>query len=438
MNQPELLPPMRLPRALLDPRLEGLGRADDEGLVAVRLEHVEGRISAIHPWPQPGTGSLPPQGAGELPLAITPPVEPHAHLDKPFTAAAFPNRDSTVAGAFAANCEEAQSRDQQGVLARGDQALALAWGHGLRALRSHVDSLGAAAAPSWEALTTLRQRWAGRLELQLVAMVPIQHWLSPEGEALAARVAAAAGILGGVIGPPFAPRSRDRDGVVALLRLAERLGCAVDLHIDEGSSDPGRGVAMVSRERLAQRSELPLVCSHASSMALLAEGPCQRLCDAIAAAGIGVIALPTTNLWLLGRRAGHTPLHRIQAPIRQLQLAGVEVALGGDNVQDPWYPGGAFDPIELLRLAALISHVVPWQRQGLAPFTSAPARLLGLAWDGVLRLGAPADLLVLGASSWRQLLAQAPQRRVLRGGQWLPPPPGERLSPLLASLPRCP
>ncbi len=438
MNQPELLPPLRLPRALLDPRLEGLGRADDEGLVAVRLEHVEGLISAIHPWPQPGTGPLPPQGSGELPLAITPPVEPHAHLDKPFTAAAFPNRDGTVAGAFAANCEEAQSREQQGVLVRGEQALALAWGHGLRALRSHVDSLGTAAAPSWEALTTLRQRWAGRLELQLVAMVPIQHWLSPEGEALAARVAAAAGVLGGVIGPPFASRSRDRDGLVALLRLAERLGCAVDLHIDEGSSDPGRGVAMVSRERLDQRSEVPLVCSHASSMALLAEAPCQRLCEAIAAAGIGVIALPTTNLWLLGRRAGHTPLHRIQAPIRQLQLAGVEVALGGDNVQDPWYPGGAFDPIELLRLATLISHVVPWQRQGLAPFTSAPARLLGLAWDGVLRLGAPADLLVLGASSWRHLLAQAPQRRVLRGGQWLPPPPGERLSPLLASLPRCP
>lgn len=438
MNQPELLPPLRLPRALLDPRLEGLGPADDEGLVAVRLEHVEGRISAIRPWPEPGTGPLQTQGSGELPLAITPPVEPHAHLDKPFTAAVFPNRDGTMAGAFAANSEEAQSRDLEGVLARGEQALELASGHGLRALRSHVDSLGAAAAPSWEALTTLRQRWAGRLELQLVAMVPIQHWLSPEGEALAVRVAAAAGVLGGVIGPPFASRSRDRDGVVALLRLAERLGCAVDLHIDEGSSDPGRGVAMVSRERLAQRSEVPLVCSHASSMALLAEAPCQRLCAAIAAAGIGVIALPTTNLWLLGRRKAHTPLHRIQAPIRQLQLAGVEVALGGDNVQDPWYPGGAFDPIELLRLATLISHVVPWQRQGLATFTSAPALLLGLAWDGVLRLGAPADLLVLGASSWRQLLAQAPQRRVLRGGQWLPPPPGERLSPLLASLPRCP
>ncbi|MFZ0407018.1 MAG: amidohydrolase family protein [Cyanobium sp.] len=436
MNGPELLPPLRLPRALLDPRLQDLGPSDDDGLVAVRLEHQEGRISAIRPWPDPGPSAPQRLAAAALPLAITPPVEPHAHLDKPFTAAAFPNREGTVAGAFAANIAEAQSRDLEAVLARADQGLELAWSHGLRAIRSHIDSLGVAASPSWEALLSLRQRWAGRLELQLVAMVPVQHWLSPEGEQLARRVAAAAGVLGGVIGPPFASRRRDRDGLEALLRLADRLGCAVDLHIDEGSSDPGRGVAMVSRLLLEQRSAVPLVCSHASSMALLADRPCQRLCEAIADAGIGVVALPTTNLWLLGRRADHTPVQRIQAPIRQLQRAGVEVALGGDNVQDPWYPGGAFDPIELLRLAALISHVVPWQRQGLAPFSTVPSRLLGLDWDGVLRVGAPADLLVLGAGSWQQLLAQAPQRRLLRGGQWQPPPAAESPSPLLSCLPR--
>ncbi|MEI6031957.1 MAG: amidohydrolase family protein [Synechococcaceae cyanobacterium ELA739] len=435
MSSPELLPPLRMPRALLDPRLGTLGAADAQGLVAVRLEHGGGRICAIHPWPDPGSSCQAELASAELPLAITPPVEPHAHLDKPFTAAAFPNWEGTVAGAFAANIEESRSRDLQGVLTRAERGLALGWSQGLRAIRSHIDSLGVAADPSWEALLSLRQRWADRLELQLVAMVPIQHWLTPAGEALAQRVAAAAGILGGVIGPPFASRRQDREGLVALLRLAERLGCGVDLHIDEGSSEPGRGVAMVCRLMLEQRSAVPLVCSHASSMALLAERPCRRLCEAIAAAGIGVIALPTTNLWLLGRRAGRTPLLRIQAPIRQLQSAGVEVALGGDNVQDPWYPGGAFDPVELLRLASLTSHVVPWQRQGLAPFTTAPSRLLGLAWDGVVRPGAPADLLVFGAGSWGQLLAQAPQRRVLRGGQWLPPPASERPSPLLSCLP---
>lgn len=42
-----LLPPMRLPRALLDPQLR-LPAADDQGLVAVRLEQADGRIRAIH------------------------------------------------------------------------------------------------------------------------------------------------------------------------------------------------------------------------------------------------------------------------------------------------------------------------------------------------------------------------------------------------------
>ena len=109
----------------------------------------------------------------------------------------------------------------------------------------------------------------------------------------------------------------------------------------------------------------------------------------------------------------------------------MRLAIGGDNVQDPWYPGGDFDPIELLRLAAPLCQLMPWQRLGLAPFSTAAAAVLQLAWDGVVRVGAPADLVLLGAGSWGELLARPPQRRVLRGGQWLPPPEQELPSPLL-------
>jgi cytosine deaminase len=43
------------------------------------------------------------------------------------------------------------------------------------------------------------------------------------------------------------------------------------------------------------------------------------------------------------------------------------------------------------------------------------------------------DLLVLGASSWGELLARPPRRRVLRAGRWLAPPLSEEPSPLLAA-----
>jgi cytosine deaminase len=357
-------------------------------------------------------------------------VEPHAHLDKCFTAEAFPNRSGTLAGALVQNHKEAAGRSLAVVLERAEQALERAWRQGLRAVRSHIDSGGPGGRPSWEALLDLRQRWAGRVELQLVALVPVAHWSTREGEELARWVVERGGLLGGVLGPPYGHGRQDREALAALLALAERLGTAVDLHVDEADCEPGRGVQLVLAVQRQLRSAVPLTCSHAASLALLGERRLERLAEQLADAQVAVVALPLTNLWLLGRRPERTPLLRVQAPIRSLQRAGVTVALGGDNVQDPWYPGGDFDPIELLRLSPLTSHLWPAERQGLAPFTTAPARLLGLTWDGLVREGAPADLVLLAAESWSELLARTPQRRVLRGGRWLPPPPCQLPSPL--------
>ena len=450
-----LLPPLRIPRCLLDP-CTPLPPADRDGLVLVCLEHGEGRIRAIRPavssppsaqatapppWgtsTDPATAPLPivpPLLATEAPLALTPLVDAHVHLDKAWSADAFPNPAGTMAGALAANLDEIALRTPEAVLERGERALELAWRHGCRALRSHVDSLGPAAAGSWEALLTLRQRWAGRLDLQLVALAPLIHWASPEGQEQARRVAGAGGLLGAVVGPPFARRSYDRERLNGLLRLADRLGCGIDLHIDESDRLPALGLRRLAGLLERQPCSVPITCSHVSSMALLADAPLARLADRLAALEVAVVALPLTNLWLLGKREGHTPWRRPQAPLQQLQAAGVTVAVASDNVRDPWYPGGNFDPLELLRLAPLISQHQPWQRRGLAPFSSGAARLLDLPWDGVLRVGSPADLVVLGCSSWGELLARPPERRVLRAGCWLPPPRSAAGAGSLAGLP---
>lgn len=424
-----LLPPVRLPRALLDPRQASLGCGDADGLVAVRLELEGERLARIHPCAAAAGGQTP-----APPLAITPPVDAHVHLDKAFTWGAHPNRAGTMAGALAANLREGAGRRRGQVLERGERALERAWRYGLRALRSHVDSGGPGAEPSWRALLELRERWRGRVELQLVALVPLAAWATAEGQALARRVAAAGGLLGGVLGPPYPRSGGEAADLRALLQLAERLDCGVDLHVDEGAQQPGAGVALLIRQLERGGWRLPITCSHSSSMGLLAEGPRRRLAERMAALGLAVVALPTTNAWLLGRRHGLTTPERPLAPVRLLQQAGVAVALGADNVQDPWYPGGDFDPVELLRLSLRAVQLAPWQRQGLMPFTTVPSRLLGLAWDGVLRPGSPADLLVLGAGSWSELLARPPRRRVLRAGRWLPPAPDAEPDPRLEAF----
>lgn len=420
------LPPLAIPRSLLDPTL-ALPPADGEGLVRVCLQHRNGWITHLipHEGPEPAEG---------IPLALPPLVEPHAHLDKAFTAPLHTNLTGTMEEALRVNHQEAAQRTPELLWERAERALEQAWRYGLRAIRSHVDSGGAWAEPCWEVLGSLRQRWAGRVELELVALVPIDHWLSREGEALARRVAAAHGLLGGVLGPPYRLHGGEREALIALFRLAEREGIGIDLHIDESDQPPPRGLTLVMEVLKDQRLAVPLVASHASSMGLMEDRALRQLADAMAQADVGVVALPTTNLWLLDRDPERTPSRRPKAPIRQLQQAGVTVAIGADNVQDAWFPGGDFDPIELIRFSSLASHLLPWQRAGLAPFTTCPARLMHLPWDGVLRIGAPADLVVLAATSWIDLLARSPQRRVLRHGAWLPPPQREQLSPLLGPL----
>ena len=415
---------LQLPRLLLDPCQRDLPCGDADGLVPVQLELEAGRVAAIRPLAAP-------QG---LPLALTPLVEAHAHLDKAFSWEQHPNRSGQMADALSVNLREGEQRTLEQVRQRAGRALDQAWRYGLRAIRSHIDSGGAGAAPSWEALLSLQQQWRGRVELQLVALVPISHWSTEAGRALAQRVALAGGLLGGVLGPPYPRARRDRQALQGMLALAEQLGCGIDLHVDESGEAPGQGVALLLEQLERHRPDLPITCSHASSMGLLPLAAQQRLAERLARLQVDVVALPTTNLWLLGRRGDHDLAQRPLAPVRQLQRAGVVVAVGGDNVQDPWDPGSDLDPLELLRLASRVCHCPPWQRQGLTPFTAAPARLLGLAWDGILRQGSPADLVITSATSWSELMARPPQRRVLRGGQWLPAAPTEQPSPALARL----
>ncbi|MFM7549347.1 MAG: cytosine deaminase, partial [Cyanobacteriota bacterium] len=213
----------RVPRSLLDAQGAVGPTPDEDGCLAVALDWAEGRITSIVPLDSDRT-------AAPLPLVLTPLVEPHAHLDKVFTASAFPNREGTMQAALAANRREWTARTAEQVLERGERALELAWRQGVRAIRSHLDGGGPVARPSWEALRQLQQRWRGRVELQLVLLAPLQFWSTPEGERQARELAATGGWIGGVLGPPYRFNAAVPQQLLQLLRLAERLGAGVDLH----------------------------------------------------------------------------------------------------------------------------------------------------------------------------------------------------------------
>ncbi len=381
-----------------------------EGLCSLRIGWREGLITSLE--------TIPKESASSLKLLLPRLVEPHAHLDKAFTWREVPNLKGRYQEAFEANLQEHKNRTPHLVYERAQRALKLALKNGIRAVRSHVDSFGTSSELTWEALLTLQDEWHSLIELQLVALVPLEFWTSKQGHSLATRLAKSGGLMGGVLNPPM-DREGSRSSLMHMLKLANELGCGIDLHIDESETQPAEGLNLLIEVLDQSETNIPITCSHASSMGLLPLNKIRRLADRLAQHSVNVIALPLTNFWLLGREARRTPVQRPLAPIFHLQRAGVTVAVGGDNVQDPWFPAGGFDPISLMALSMPLAQLAPWDRLGLAPFTTSASALMDLEWDGTIQIGSPVDFVLLEASSWSEALSTPPLRTIIANGEWI-------------------
>jgi len=264
----------------------------------------------------------------------------------------------------------------------------------------------------------LMKKWQEKIFLQFVALVPLEFWQTDEGDLLAQKVASNGDLLGGVIAPPFNKRKTFKS-LLHLVQLANRLNCDIDLHIDESQSDAAGGLKLLLEVLGQVKNEISITCSHLSSMGLLREKEISFLANKMAKNRLKVVALPLTNSWLLGRKDRSTLTKRPLAPIFQLQKAGVDVSVGGDNINDSWFPLSNFDPINLMSFSMPIAHLSPWDRLGLSPFTWSPADLLSLKWDGLFQNGSPADFVLLDSNSWVKALSERPKRRVVVNGEFL-------------------
>ena len=400
-----------LPRGLLGSGLDVLDAPiTSEGLIAVRLEWDKARINQIKP--------ISPSSNSDLKLLLPRLVEPHAHIDKAFTWQKFPNFTGTYEEALRVNLKEHKSRTEEDVTERAEKALRLSLKNGLRAIRSHIDSFGMNAYQIWETLADIKNNWEEFIRLEFVALVPLEYWGTGEGQLLAIKIASQGGLLGGVIVPPF-DKKQTRASIRQMLILANKLGCAVDIHIDEAQNYPAAGLRELINVLDEMKLDVPITCSHSSSMSLLNKRDLIAISERLASHKVHVVALPLTNSWLLGRYPHKTLLKRPLAPIYQLQRAGITVSVGGDNVQDAWYPSGNFDPLALMAFAMPFAHLAPWERLGLTPFTTAPANMMGLEWDGIIELGSPADFILLNVTSWIEALSSPPSRDIIINGQWL-------------------
>ena len=330
--------------------------------------------------------------------------------------AEFPNLESNYGGALSVNLEEHKTRTTDKVLERVEKSIKLAIQNGYRAIRSHIDTYKSQSIDIWIELFKLQKKFSSELTLQFVALAPLEFWDTTNGEDLAKIFSSNGIILGGVIVPPF--NKKDTSKFLAkMLLLASKYKLEIDLHIDESSIEPGAGIKVLLEtiENL-KINNIPITCSHLSSLISLSHSEILDLGEKMAEKNIKVIALPLTNFWLLNRSNKTTLLKRPVAPIKQLQKSHVDVSLGSDNVQDPWYPFGNFDPFYMLSCSIPMLQLNPWERMTLSSIFLAPSRLLNLKWDGLIKKGCPADFVILDAQRWADVFSSSLKRKVFIKG----------------------
>ena len=364
-------------------------RVDGEcGLVDLELRG--GRVAAIVPSRaesgRPRSGEL--DAGGRAVIAGL--VDAHVHLDKALqldvlAAGGLPL--GTLAEALAATAVALRALDRVALRERAEELLRRMVRHGTTAARVHVELDGGIDAVTWQ--VELAVAWRDRIRLQLVAFP--QHGLPADPRLLDDALAAGCEVVGAC---PYADDDQLRH-IERVFALAARVERRLDLHLDF-TDDPGvhRVDAVVELTR-AHGMEGRVAVGHVTSLAAMSPRAVEQRAAALAAAGVGVIALPCTDVFL-GGRAADRARPRGLAPIGALAAAGVDVAVATNNIQNAFTPYGDGALLQVAWLAGLVGQMPPGpgHRALLEMVTSAPARILGHEPHGPA-VGALADLVVL-------------------------------------------
>ncbi len=339
-------------------------------------------------------------------------VDVHQHLDKSRTGRSIANPTGTLLGAIQGFEAYARRVSREDIARRAEHTAEACLARGTIAIRSHVN-----LDPSWglrgvEALVDVRERLRHRVRLQVAALVssgetPITTDLARD--LLEAALDAGVDVIGGA--PAFA--AEPIEYLKMLFQAAARHDRMLDLHIDETLDPASRHLGHVAGLTRAFGMGGRVVAGHCCSLGALPPDEAQPIMAAVAEADVGVVTLPACNLFLQGRDA-LALVPRGLTRVADLVAAGVRVACGSDNIQDPFNPVGSGDLLEIGRWTFLAAHL-PLEAlpHVIAMGTTVPAGFMGPDADYGIREGTYADLLIVASEDPVDALMSGPVERTV-------------------------
>ncbi|MBD2183618.1 cytosine deaminase [Planktothrix sp. FACHB-1355] len=378
----------------------------------------DGKIGAIAPHlSEPAQLELDIQGK----LVSPPFVESHIHLDSALTAGEPRwNESGTLFEGIEIWRERKQSLTLDDVKKRAIEALKLQASQGILFVRSHAD-VSEDSLTALQGLLAVRESVKDWITLQVVAFPQDGVYGSPKNEELLEEaLKLGADAVGGI---PHYEFTRE-DGVKSVHRifeLAAKYNRLIDIHCDEIDDDESRFLEVVAacaiRSGLGER----VTASHTTAFASYNNAYALKLMGLLMRSQINFIANPLINITLQGRTDTY-PKRRGVTRVKELWQAGLNVSLGHDCIQDPWYSLGTGNMLEVAHMAVHICQMTGMSEIDACfdMVTLHGAKTLHLQDSYGIEVGKPANLIVLDADSrYDAIRRRATVRYVISRGRLL-------------------
>lgn len=387
-----------------------------ESLVDVAI--AQGNICAIAP-------NLDIEASTEIDIngkLVSPPfVESHIHLDSALTAGQpRRNESGTLFEGIEIWRERKATLTIEDVKARAVKALKLQASKGVLFVRSHAD-VSEANLIALKGLLEVREAVKGWITLQVVAFPQDGLYGSEQNEALMeAALEMGADVVGGI---PHYEMTRE-DGVRSVHRifeLAQKYDRLIDIHCDEIDDPQSRFLEVVAACAIRSGLSERVTASHTTAFGSYNDAYALKLMGTLRRSRINFIANPLINITLQGRTDSY-PKRRGITRVKELWHSGLNVSLGHDCIQDPWYSLGTGNLLAVAEMAVHVCQMTGFEEIEACfdMITTSGARTLGIQDDYGLSAGKPANLIVLDAHSpYEAILERATVEIVVSKGQIL-------------------
>lgn len=355
-------------------------------------------------------------------LTLPPYVDPHIHLDYVFTARkeGAANGTGTLFEGIQRWSETKNDLTVSEIKERAVKAVRKELSHGVQYIRTHADVTDPSLT-SLKAMLELKEELKDLVTIQIVSFPQEGMYAYKGGDELVEEgLKMGADCVGGIPHYELA-REFGEKSIHKIVELAVKYDRLIDVHCDETDDVQSRFLELLTALSLMEGIGSKTTASHTCSFGSADNSYAFKLMKNLKKAGINFISCPTENIYLQGRQDTY-PKRRGITRVKELYENGINVCFAQDSIQDPWYPLGNGNLMNVLDNGIHIAQMMSFDEidNVLDLITVNGAKTMNISDQYGIEAGKPANFIVLDAESPFEAVAERSDVAMsVRNGEFL-------------------